>query len=96
MNSKTGRNDQCPCGSGKKFKKCCMSINTQESPSTWADKDGVHVIAEGEKPTPSEIEQMTKEYQNKVRNSPMWDDMVSEYGLEKAEELLKEFKADVK
>jgi hypothetical protein len=23
--SKTGRNDPCPCGSGKKFKKCCMA-----------------------------------------------------------------------
>jgi SWIM/SEC-C metal-binding protein len=22
---KTGRNDPCPCGSGKKFKKCCGS-----------------------------------------------------------------------
>jgi hypothetical protein len=22
---KIGRNDQCPCGSGKKFKKCCLS-----------------------------------------------------------------------
>lgn len=22
---KTGRNDPCPCGSGKKFKKCCMN-----------------------------------------------------------------------
>jgi len=21
--TKTGRNDPCPCGSGKKFKKCC-------------------------------------------------------------------------
>lgn len=21
---KTGRNDMCPCGSGKKFKKCCL------------------------------------------------------------------------
>ena len=21
---KTGRNDPCPCGSGKKFKKCCL------------------------------------------------------------------------
>lgn len=24
--SKVGRNDPCPCGSGKKFKKCCMQI----------------------------------------------------------------------
>jgi hypothetical protein len=23
MSSKTGRNDPCPCGSGKKYKKCC-------------------------------------------------------------------------
>ncbi|HJP33256.1 MAG TPA: SEC-C metal-binding domain-containing protein [Candidatus Latescibacteria bacterium] len=22
----TGRNDPCPCGSGKKYKKCCMSM----------------------------------------------------------------------
>ena len=21
---KVGRNDQCPCGSGKKFKRCCL------------------------------------------------------------------------
>jgi uncharacterized protein YecA (UPF0149 family) len=21
-----GRNDPCPCGSGKKFKKCCMEL----------------------------------------------------------------------
>jgi preprotein translocase subunit SecA len=21
---KVGRNEQCPCGSGKKFKKCCL------------------------------------------------------------------------
>ena len=22
----TGRNDPCPCGSGKKFKKCCLGM----------------------------------------------------------------------
>ncbi len=25
IETKTGRNDPCPCGSGKKYKKCCMS-----------------------------------------------------------------------
>ena len=24
---KVGRNDPCPCGSGKKFKKCCLDKN---------------------------------------------------------------------
>ena len=23
--SKIGRNDPCPCGSGKKYKKCCLN-----------------------------------------------------------------------
>ena len=22
---KTGRNERCPCGSGKKYKKCCLN-----------------------------------------------------------------------
>ncbi|MFM9942071.1 MAG: SEC-C metal-binding domain-containing protein [Hyphomicrobiaceae bacterium] len=22
---KTGRNDPCPCGSGQKYKKCCLN-----------------------------------------------------------------------
>lgn len=26
--SKIGRNDSCPCGSGKKYKKCCLSKDT--------------------------------------------------------------------
>ena len=24
---KTGRNNPCPCGSGKKYKKCCFGID---------------------------------------------------------------------
>lgn len=27
INLKVGRNDLCPCGSGKKYKKCCFDIN---------------------------------------------------------------------
>ncbi len=23
---KVGRNDRCPCGSGRKFKKCCLEV----------------------------------------------------------------------
>ncbi len=26
--TKTGRNDRCPCGSGKKYKRCCAAIST--------------------------------------------------------------------
>ena len=28
LNQRVGRNDPCPCGSGKKFKNCCMRKGT--------------------------------------------------------------------
>lgn len=28
MNQKVGRNDPCPCGSGKKYKQCCQNKET--------------------------------------------------------------------
>ncbi|WP_027361456.1 type I methionyl aminopeptidase [Halodesulfovibrio aestuarii] len=31
MNTKIGRNDSCPCGSGKKYKKCCMGTEKAKS-----------------------------------------------------------------
>ncbi len=30
MDKKVGRNDPCPCGSGKKFKKCCEERLTKK------------------------------------------------------------------
>lgn len=34
--SAIGRNDPCPCGSGKKYKKCCLI--KQEQQDAWANK----------------------------------------------------------
>lgn len=31
-----GRNDPCPCGSGKKFKKCCLDAQSLNEPSAGA------------------------------------------------------------
>ena len=31
VSKKVGRNDPCPCGSGKKYKKCCGADGTQEA-----------------------------------------------------------------
>ena len=30
-NKKTGRNEPCPCGSGKKYKNCCLSSGKFET-----------------------------------------------------------------
>jgi len=39
MNHKIGRNDICPCGSGKKYKKCCMEEEEKSSVSNIATVD---------------------------------------------------------
>jgi hypothetical protein len=40
-------------------------------------------------------ELMTKNFQKELRSSEIWDQMVAEYGEEKAEQYLKEIKAQV-
>ena len=40
---KAGRNDPCPCGSGKKYKQCCLS----KQPKGLARKFSAKVISSG-------------------------------------------------
>jgi len=39
---------------------------------------------------------MTKNFQKQIRNSPLWPQMVAEFGEEKALELLEKCKAEIK
>ena len=36
MKSSPGRNTLCPCGSGKKFKRCCSGVGDSRSPQEFA------------------------------------------------------------
>ncbi|MFC1716153.1 tetratricopeptide repeat protein [Candidatus Poribacteria bacterium] len=36
---KVGRNDPCPCGSGKKYKKCCMKKDEEQAAASHAEID---------------------------------------------------------
>lgn len=38
MSEKYGRNDPCPCGSGKKYKNCCLGKQEGHKTSTLAGK----------------------------------------------------------
>lgn len=41
MNQKIGRNEPCPCGSGKKYKNCCLSKGSQPKhkiKASWLNK----------------------------------------------------------
>ncbi len=41
--TKVGRNDPCPCGSGLKFKKCCFKKNEQNSLTEENAKSWWHI-----------------------------------------------------
>lgn len=52
LNMKIGRNAPCPCGSGKKYKKCCLLKNNSDSMSTSSLTTGTdfsHIIPIAEK-----------------------------------------------
>ena len=59
--------------------------------SSWIDDGGMHFVNTGTPPSIEEQEKMTKEYQKNIKKSPLWNEMVREYGEEKAEEILKDF-----
>jgi len=62
----------------------------------WPEADGIHYLVPGSPPTPKMLEEMTKQYQERLRNSPLWGMMVKQFGREKAEELLKACRAELR
>ena len=64
--SKFGRNDLCPCGSGEKYKKCCISVDNQYFPEPFIDDHGINYLLPGTPPTSKEIEEATKRYAGKL------------------------------
>ena len=60
--TKPGRNDQCPCGSGKKYKKCCL----QDKPAATSTNAGVDVHRTLTNLHPYAIVKMTEHPSQKV------------------------------
>ena len=61
----------------------------------WADDEGIHSLVEGQKPSPEKVKEMERAYRENIKKSSIWDVMIKEYGKEKAEELLLEFKVNI-
>jgi uncharacterized protein len=50
MTEKIGRNDPCPCGSGKKYKACCMQKQQQSKPGLGKRKFTAKLLSGGGMP----------------------------------------------
>jgi len=54
--------------------------------------DMLHAFVPGTRPSDEQLSVMTRNFQKEIENSPLWNQMVSQFGREKAEGLLKEVK----
>lgn len=61
---------------------------------SWFDEEGLHFAGPGRPLSPAEREQMTLVYQQKIRDSPLWDTWVKEYGEQKAEQMLQQCRVE--
>jgi hypothetical protein len=78
----------------KRFKRNSTDMNYPMF--THMDKDGFHALIPGVPPSENEIEEITKKYQENIRNSPLWGEMLRKFGKEKAEELLLQCRFEIK
>lgn len=72
-----------------------VDINPDQLP-VWQDSEGLHSIMPGEPPSEEKLAEMTAAYQKNIRNSPLFKEMVKQFGKEKAEKLLKECKVELR
>ena len=56
--------------------------------------DELHFLMGGVQPSDEFNQVLNDEFQRRLRESPFFDDMVRQFGLEKAEELLKQCKVE--
>lgn len=82
-------------GKNKKPKRRRRPQTPSEMPA-WMDDEGLHAMLPGTPPDQETLDRMTQLYQEQIRNSPMWHEMVREFGLEKAEELLRQCRAELR
>ena len=73
---KTGRNDPCPCGSGKKFKKCCIGEASQAVPILQQGRPNQAAVSVASQQTPAWSKPLPTEEPAPRPRSPLelkWD-----------------------
>ena len=69
---------------------------TQAEAFAWTDHDGLHALVPGESPSPESLHEMSRRYREQIRRSPLWEQMVAQFGAEEAERLLSKFRVELR
>jgi hypothetical protein len=62
----------------------------------WDGGDGLHMLVPGQAPSVEQLEGMTQVYERKIRQSPLWHEMVRQFGVAQAEEMLRDFRVELR
>ena len=60
------------------------------------ERDELYAFVPGSAPSAEMLDDMTRRYQQKIRESPLWDEMVREFGAEEAERILRKFRVEIR
>ena len=64
--------------------------------ASFVDDQGLHWLVPGSPPDEQTLAEMTRRYQQNIRNSPLWEEMVRQFGPQRAEELLRQCRAELR
>lgn len=87
MEPKAGRNDPCPCGSGKKYKQCCLGKTVDPLAALKRHKFTVQTAAPQDKPLSQPVNLMDRSFGDAVdkeQEGALW--VVTPYPPSKAPE----------
>ncbi len=78
-----------------KKKQHCNENNLPAGTMHWQEEREMHFLTPGLPPSPEKLAEMTKKYQQDIRNSPLFAQWVTQFGRKKAEEMLKECQVEL-
>ena len=67
-----------------------------EMAASWLEPDGFHALIPSGNLSPEALDQASKNYQKSIRESPLWDEMVQQFGEQEAERMLLEFRVQIR
>ena len=65
-------------------------------PAPWFDEEGLHAILPGLDPSEAKLDEVSRTFQENIRHSEIWHEMVKQFGEEEAGRLLLQFRVEVK
>lgn len=62
----------------------------------WIDQQGLHLAIPGDQPDPQLLQRLSETFQQKLRDSPLYQQLVDAYGPAEAEKIIQQCRAQLR